>query len=128
MSVNGNSAIVRCYGITKDSKTNNFMMVMQYANNGSLRQDLNIHFNSLDWESKLWNLNNIAEGLRKIHDNKLIHHDFHSGNILCYNKYYYIDYYLIYCHCENHDGLILCNELLQGQVQWTINYATFHAN
>ena len=38
--------IVRCYGITKDPKTNDFMMVMKYANNGNFRQYLNNNFNS----------------------------------------------------------------------------------
>ena len=40
--------IVRCYGITKDPETNNFMMVMEYAQYGSLRQHLNNSFNSLN--------------------------------------------------------------------------------
>src|ERR1043165_2355659 len=75
--------IIGCYGITKDPETNNFMMVMQYAYYGSLRQHLNNNFNSLNWKSKLWNLYLITRGLRNIHNNKLIHHDFHSGNILC---------------------------------------------
>ena len=35
--------VVRCYGITKDPETNNFMMVMEYAQHGSLRQHLTIH-------------------------------------------------------------------------------------
>src|ERR1051325_1861055 len=74
--------IVRCYGITKDPKTNNFMMVMEYAPNGSLRQHLDKNFNSLNWNDKLYNLYYIACGLNKIHGKGLIHHDFHCGNIL----------------------------------------------
>ncbi|POG73986.1 kinase-like domain-containing protein [Rhizophagus irregularis DAOM 181602=DAOM 197198] len=73
--------IVRCFGITKDPKTNNFMMVMDLMN-GGLRQHLNNNFISLDWEKKLWNLLNIALGLSDIHEKGLIHHDFHCGNIL----------------------------------------------
>ena len=65
-------------------------MVMQYANCGSLRQHLNNNFISLDWESKLWNLYHIANGLRKIHNNQLVHRDFHSGNILCHDKGLYL--------------------------------------
>ena len=45
--MNGSGDIVRCYGITKDPETNNFMMVMEYAQHGSLRQHLNNSFNSL---------------------------------------------------------------------------------
>src|SRR5690242_9466395 len=75
--------IVRCYGITKDPETNNFMMVMKYISSGSLRQHLNRNFNSFSWENKLYHLFQIANGLKKIHEKKLIHHDFHCGNILC---------------------------------------------
>ncbi len=88
--MNGSEDIVRCYGITKDPETNDFMMVMQYIENGSLRQHLNNNFNSFDWKKKLNNLFWIATGLKDIHKNKLIHQDFHCGNILCYDKYSYI--------------------------------------
>ena len=59
-----NLTIVKCYGITKDPKTNNFMMVMECAQNGSLRQLLNNNFNSLNWNTKLHNLYLIAHGLK----------------------------------------------------------------
>src|SRR5436190_22776195 len=74
--------VVFFYGITKDPKTNNFMMVMNYASNGSLRHHLNNRFNLMNWYLKLDILYQIACGLNGIHDNKLIHHDFHCGNIL----------------------------------------------
>src|SRR2546423_3376613 len=80
--MNNAGAVVTCYGITQDPKTNNFMMIMNYAENGSLRQYLNNGFNSMNWAEKLSNLYYIAHGLNEIHDNKLIHHDFHCGNIL----------------------------------------------
>ena len=56
---------------------------MQYIENGSLRQHLNNNFNSFDWKSKLYSLYRIAIGLSQIHEKKLIHQDFHCGNILC---------------------------------------------
>ncbi|UZO17831.1 uncharacterized protein OCT59_009167 [Rhizophagus irregularis] len=73
--------IVRCHGITKDPKTNNFMMVMDLKHR-SLRQHLNNYFISTNWYSKLWILRSIASGLKEIHNKGLIHRDFHSGNIL----------------------------------------------
>src|SRR5947199_102205 len=88
--VNNTFFVVTCYGITKDPKTNNFMMVMNYANSGSLRQYLNNSFNSLNWNEKLSILQRIARGLNGIHDNNLIHHDFHCGNILNGYGYDYI--------------------------------------
>jgi serine/threonine protein kinase len=74
--------ITRCFGITKDPESNNFMMVMGYAENGSLRQHLNDSFNSTKWNEKLRILRNISQGLNYIHKSGLVHHDFHCGNIL----------------------------------------------
>src|SRR5690348_12199147 len=74
--------VIQCYGITKDPETNNFIMVMHYANNGSLRQSLNKNFNSMGWWNKFKTLTDIARGLSSIHEKRLIHQDFHSGNIL----------------------------------------------
>src|ERR1041384_1197820 len=80
--MNGESGLISFYGITKDPETNNFMMVMGYASNGNLRQYLNNNFNSFTWKEKLYNLRIIIVGLERIHNNGLIHHDFHCGNIL----------------------------------------------
>jgi serine/threonine protein kinase len=67
-SVTTMMSVVRCYGITKDPKTNNFMMVMEYAIYGSLRQHLDKNFNSLNWTEKLSSLlAYIASGLESIH-------------------------------------------------------------
>ncbi|RGB38557.1 kinase-like domain-containing protein [Rhizophagus diaphanus] len=74
--------VIRCYGITKDPESDNFMMVMEYAENGNLRQHLNNNFNSMKWEEKLNILQKIACGLKNIHDKNLVHNDFHCGNIL----------------------------------------------
>ncbi|POG80505.1 kinase-like domain-containing protein [Rhizophagus irregularis DAOM 181602=DAOM 197198] len=54
------------------------MMVMDLKN-GSLRQLLN---KNLNWKHKMLCLQGIAQGLKIIHNKGLIHHDFHSGNIL----------------------------------------------
>jgi serine/threonine protein kinase len=79
--------VTRCFGITKDPKSNNFMMVMEYAKDGSLRQHLNNSFNSMKWIKKLNILRDIAGGLDKIHQLGLIHHNFHCGNILNCNNF-----------------------------------------
>ncbi|POG71802.1 kinase-like domain-containing protein [Rhizophagus irregularis DAOM 181602=DAOM 197198] len=57
------------------------MMVMDLKV-GSLRQHLNKNFISLSWSQKMTSLLGIANGLLDIHNKGLIHHDFHSGNIL----------------------------------------------
>ncbi|RIB11147.1 kinase-like domain-containing protein, partial [Gigaspora rosea] len=57
-------------------------IVMQYAKQGSLRKLLNSKYNDLNWNHKLMILSYIADGLNKIHKAKLMHKDFHSGNIV----------------------------------------------
>ncbi|POG78610.1 kinase-like domain-containing protein [Rhizophagus irregularis DAOM 181602=DAOM 197198] len=81
LAANKSGRIIRCYGITKDPITNNFMIVMELKK-GSLRQHLDKDFNSLDWKKKLYMLQVISFGLEDIHSNGFIHHDFHCGNIL----------------------------------------------
>ncbi|GES97184.1 kinase-like domain-containing protein [Rhizophagus clarus] len=75
-------SIILSHGITKDPESNNFMMVMPYVQDGSLRQYLNNSFNSMNWKKKLVILKVTAEGLDNIHKEGLIHRDFHCGNIL----------------------------------------------
>ncbi|CAG8648473.1 4974_t:CDS:2, partial [Ambispora leptoticha] len=72
--------IVKCHGISQDPETNEHMMVMDYIKNSDLRHYL--ENNQLDFKNKLDQLWKIAMGLRVIHDQNLVHHDFHAGNIL----------------------------------------------
>ena len=76
------SNIVQCYGISQDPITNNYVMVMQYMEEGNLREYLKNNYSKLSWEDKLYKLRNISGGLYHIHYQNLVHRDFHSGNIL----------------------------------------------
>ncbi|GES84076.1 kinase-like domain-containing protein [Rhizophagus clarus] len=77
-----NGSVLRCYGITYNKNKKNYMLVMKYANGGDLRHYLSQNNSILTWEQKLLMLKDIALGLEEIHSMKLIHRDFHSGNIL----------------------------------------------
>ena len=55
---------------------------MRYADNGSLRDYITKHFKHLEWKDKIEILYRIISGLKIIHQEQLVHHDFHSGNIL----------------------------------------------
>ncbi|GBB84108.1 hypothetical protein RclHR1_10740007 [Rhizophagus clarus] len=79
--------VIKFYGITQDPETKNYIMVLEYAKNGSLRNYLNTSFNKLGWFDKIAYLRDIAFGLRTIHENELIHRDLHSGNILVNDNY-----------------------------------------
>src|SRR5437016_2824687 len=62
------------------------MIVMQYANSGSLPSFLDLNINNLTWKMKLQYLNDIAHNLRSIHWRQIIHCDIHGGNIILNNK------------------------------------------
>jgi serine/threonine protein kinase len=81
------SPVVRVYGITQDPETKDYMMVLQYAENGSLRNYLDKSYGRLTWEYKFVDLWFIASGLKNIHENELIHRDLHIGNILYFSNY-----------------------------------------
>ncbi|RGB30137.1 hypothetical protein C1646_711967, partial [Rhizophagus diaphanus] len=57
------------------------MVVMDYANKGNLRGNLTRVINN-NWNQKLYMLCEIISGLNDIHEQNLIHCDFHDGNIL----------------------------------------------
>ncbi|GBC40249.1 kinase-like domain-containing protein [Rhizophagus irregularis DAOM 181602=DAOM 197198] len=52
--------VVIAYGITQDPETKNYMMVLEYAKDGSLRNYLNINYSRLNWNDKIEYLLNIA--------------------------------------------------------------------
>ena len=55
---------------------------MEYMVDGSLQNYLTKDFKNLKWETKIIILKQIIKGLKDIHEKEIIHHDFHSGNIL----------------------------------------------
>ena len=112
--MNESDFVVKCYGITKNPETNSFVMVMEYAHNGSLRQFLNNNFNSLSWKEKLYSLEDIASGLSKIHNSGLIHHDFHCGNIVSYANNVYLITDLGLCQPANAKDSQRVNKQIYG--------------
>ncbi|PKY63193.1 kinase-like protein, partial [Rhizophagus irregularis] len=77
-----NDFIVRFYGITQDPETKNYIMVLDYAEDGSLRNYLDKEYNKLNWDKKIDYLRYIVDGLKCIHEKELVHRDLHIGNIL----------------------------------------------
>jgi serine/threonine protein kinase len=58
------------------------MLVIEYATDGNLRDYLHSNFDNTPWRYRLSILWTLAEGLRIIHNNNLVHRDFHAGNVL----------------------------------------------
>ncbi|RGB34716.1 kinase-like domain-containing protein [Rhizophagus diaphanus] len=83
--------IIRCHGITKFESTeshinNNYMLVMEYANNGSLRSYLEKNFGKLTWDDKYNMAYQLACAVSCLHNERIIHCDLHSGNILIHQN------------------------------------------
>ncbi|CAB4422464.1 unnamed protein product [Rhizophagus irregularis] len=86
------------YGITKDPKTKEFMIILRFAERGNLRDILSNNFNNIFWEEKINLLCNLSTYLKNSHEMGYLHKNFHSGNVF-YNsscKRYYISDYGIY--------------------------------
>ncbi|EXX62429.1 kinase-like domain-containing protein [Rhizophagus irregularis DAOM 181602=DAOM 197198] len=73
--------VVHCYGITQDPNTKEYIMVLNYCENGDLR---NYYLNSPDMNfgTKIFLLLGIARGLLNIHSAGKAHNNLHSSNIL----------------------------------------------
>src|SRR5207248_3244751 len=70
------------YGNSQDPDTKEYILVMRYSNDGNLTDFITKDFKNLKWKDKIEILYSIISGLSIIHQEKLVHHDFHSGNIL----------------------------------------------
>jgi len=73
--------------MTKDPETKEFMMILQFAEQGNLRSILSSDFNNILWKDKIKNLYAIIYDLKNLHELGYFHKDFHSGNILYGDKY-----------------------------------------
>uniref|UniRef100_U9TQ44 Protein kinase domain-containing protein n=1 Tax=Rhizophagus irregularis (strain DAOM 181602 / DAOM 197198 / MUCL 43194) TaxID=747089 RepID=U9TQ44_RHIID len=70
------------YGISQNPDTKEYIMVLKYAKGGDFNCWMKKNYKNLNWSNKLDVLSNIIIGLEEIHQNKMVHRDFHTGNIL----------------------------------------------
>ncbi|RGB37964.1 kinase-like domain-containing protein [Rhizophagus diaphanus] len=77
--------IIRFYGVTKVDNEK-YSLVLEYANNGTLKTYLNEHFNELTWTDKYQLAFQLATAVECLHDCNIIHRDLHSDNILVHQK------------------------------------------
>ncbi|RIA94267.1 kinase-like domain-containing protein [Glomus cerebriforme] len=78
----GCGCINRCYGFVEDPKTNDCMLVLQFAEGGDLHNRLRNKFSEITWKEKIEIFSQISIGLKSIHTRDFIHRDMHSGNVL----------------------------------------------
>ncbi|RGB34706.1 kinase-like domain-containing protein, partial [Rhizophagus diaphanus] len=84
--------IIRCHGITKLEPENhrgnviNYMLVMEYADGGSLRNYLKNNFNTLTWNDKYLMAYQLSSAVSYLHVEGVVHRDLHSNNILVHQN------------------------------------------
>ncbi|KAG9300655.1 hypothetical protein G9A89_023453 [Geosiphon pyriformis] len=76
--------VSKIYGISQNTKTFEYRIVIQLARYGDMRKHLSKNFHYMSWEDKLLIASDIASGLSSIHSSGMIHRDLLSGNILQY--------------------------------------------
>ncbi|RGB25826.1 kinase-like domain-containing protein, partial [Rhizophagus diaphanus] len=76
------SGSLRFYGMTKDPETKEFIMIMKFTSEGSLRNILSSNFKNISWNEKFMYLSFAASDLKNLHELGYFHKDFHSGNML----------------------------------------------
>ncbi|CAB5297974.1 unnamed protein product [Rhizophagus irregularis] len=81
-SLNYEENIIRIYGLSQNPDTKDYIIVLGFANGGSLYYQLNKNYNILDWTSKSHLTLNIIRGLKNIHQKQMVHRDFYIGNLL----------------------------------------------
>ncbi|PKY35287.1 hypothetical protein RhiirB3_455884, partial [Rhizophagus irregularis] len=73
--------IARCYGLTQDISNGNYMLVIMKMDM-DLRKYLQQNNERLTWKERIRITFEITNALYFIHEEKAIHRDLHSGNIL----------------------------------------------
>ncbi|RHZ60906.1 hypothetical protein Glove_350g155 [Diversispora epigaea] len=73
--------------VNQDPITNEYTIIMQYCNEGDLKNIIKRKDKPLSWRVRLLMLSNITYALKNIHENGYIHCDIHPGNTLK-NEYY----------------------------------------
>ncbi|EXX64826.1 uncharacterized protein OCT59_024373 [Rhizophagus irregularis] len=89
--------IIRYHGISKfESEDNehhiNYILVMEYADSGSLRNYLKNNFGKLTWNDKHHMAYQLACAVSCLHNKGISHCDLHSGNILVHQNMIKLDF------------------------------------
>ncbi|GBC04391.1 hypothetical protein RclHR1_05660006 [Rhizophagus clarus] len=81
---------IRLYGITnleiQNKKLNSYMLVMDYADNGTLQDYLKKHFNNLNWNDKLNMALQLAYAVSIMHEEGIVHCGLHSNKVFIHQN------------------------------------------
>jgi serine/threonine protein kinase len=92
MSICGN--ILKIYGMSQNPETNDYIMVLDYAEGGNSVDWINRNYRSFNWSNRIQIVKNIIDGLIEIHQKQIIHRHLHPRNILLKFQHGYIVSYI----------------------------------
>ncbi|CAB4440985.1 unnamed protein product [Rhizophagus irregularis] len=101
--------IIRFYGITKHASENifnptkDYLLVMEYADSGTLRDYLKNNFHRLTWNDKYNLASQLARSILCLHEEGIIHRDLHSCRREEIISGTPDDYSNLYTECWNED-------------------------
>ncbi|EXX57230.1 uncharacterized protein OCT59_023855 [Rhizophagus irregularis] len=80
--------VIRFYGVTisRETQKKAYSLVIEYAENGTLRKYLKENFENLTWEDKFDLAFQLAYAVLCLHDEGIMHRDLHSNNVLVHQK------------------------------------------
>ncbi|KAF0506303.1 kinase-like domain-containing protein [Gigaspora margarita] len=78
----GYKNVIECFGVSRLSEEETYLLVLEHADIGCLRDYLNKHRGNLKWEQKINIARQITCGLYFLHKNKILHRDLHTGNVV----------------------------------------------
>ncbi|GBC05765.1 hypothetical protein RclHR1_06410002 [Rhizophagus clarus] len=84
-----NNNIIKFYGITTEIQCGNskkYFLVIEYADNGTLRNYLSSRFEYLTWNDKLNLALQLSNVISYLHDKEIVHRDLHSDSILVHKN------------------------------------------
>ncbi|PKY57883.1 kinase-like protein [Rhizophagus irregularis] len=82
--VNLHYNIIQFFGITKkkDNEDTNYLLILEYADSGTLGEFLKNNFSRLDWNMKSQFAIQIADAVSCLHENDIIHCDLNAGKLI----------------------------------------------
>ncbi|CAB4388244.1 unnamed protein product [Rhizophagus irregularis] len=84
--------IIKFHGIAKfesddqDDLLKKYLLVMEYADSGTLKDYLKKNFNNLTWDDKYNMAHQLSSAVSCLHDEGIVHRDLHPGNILVHRN------------------------------------------
>ncbi|CAB4439453.1 unnamed protein product [Rhizophagus irregularis] len=99
--------ILRIYGLSQNPNTKEYIMVLEYAEGGNFNNWMSRNYRNFSWLYKINTLYNISNGLKEIHQKKIVHRDLHTGNIL----FFINDISMFDCNMLSISDMGLCGEV-----------------